>query len=722
MNGTEVGRDTLIGMPPWAIVLFYLLTAIAVGVFIWGIVRLLRKYRLGRREVRNTPSTGRLIRTAFRTLGNLTVLRDDLYAGIAHLLVFSGFVVLFIGTLIVLVDRDILRFVLPTWVFWKGDFYLGFSTFMDVFGVLLVIGMFMLGIRRMLFRKPQLRYDDSFRNEVSPRSLVVGDWVFIGLIFFIVVGGFALEGVRLVVERPEFEIWSPVGWWASDVLRNAGMGPGEASSLYPLFWWLHSGASLVFFAYVPWSKALHMILAYVTLAWEDESLITNLPPAHDGEGAGYEKLTDFTWPELLSLDACIRCGRCFVQCPSAQSGFPVSPRGVILELRSHAWNEYPNLISASRNGHNGNGHNGNGHSGAQEVTREAVDTALRSLAGDVIPQDALWSCISCTNCGAHCPVGINHVPLMVQLRRALVSEGHVDEQLQQTLINLQRSGNAMGQSDRMRAKWTKDLPFKITDARKEPVKYLWFVGDNASYDPRVQDSTVTTAKLFESAGLDFGILYEGERNSGNDVRRVGEEGLFEMLVEKNLRAFDRAEFEAIVTTDPHSYNTLKNEYPSFGADYPVYHYSEILLQLVREGKLKLTRQAGSRVTYHDPCYLARYNKLERAPRELLREAGVEVMELPRKQRDAWCCGAGGGRLWMEDIPSEGERPAEVRIREAAALPGVDTIVTACPKDIVMFSDAIKTAGLEGSFFVRDLAHYIMEAIEEPMLEHLEKEM
>jgi Fe-S oxidoreductase len=497
-----------------------------------------------------------------------------------------------------------------------------------------------------------------------------------------------------------------VGWWASDILHNAGVDSAEASSLYPFFWWLHSAASLIFFAYIPWSKAIHMLLAYVSLAWEDESLITNLPAPHDGEGGGYEKFTDFTWTELLSLDACIRCGRCHISCPSAQSGFPVSPRDVVLELRSLAWKHYPELVQHANNGHNGNGHSGNG----------------RTLAGDVIPKEALWSCISCTSCAAHCPVGVNHVPLIVQLRRALVNEGTVDEQLQQTLINLQRSGNAMGQSDRMRAKWTKTLSFPIKDARKEPVEYLWFVGDNASYDPRVQESTVLVARLFEMANLDFGILYEGERNSGNDVRRVGEEGLFEMLVEKNIRAFEKVDFKAIVTTDPHSYNTLKNEYPAFGASYPVYHYSEILLKLVLSGNLSLTRRIEERVTYHDPCYLARYNHIEDAPRALLKAAGLTLEELPRKQRDAWCCGAGGGRLWMEDIPATGERPAEVRISEAAAMPGVHTIVTSCPKDIVMFSDAIKTTGFEGTFFVRDLAHYVMEAATQPMLEHMEKEI
>lgn len=704
MNGAEIGRDTLIGMPPWAIVLFYALTVVALGIFAWGVVRLVRKYRMGRRAAVLRPGVSELIKTFFRTLGNVTVLRDDLYAGIAHLFVLSGFAVLFIGTLIVLVDRDILHFVLPSLVFWEGDFYLGFSTFMDVFGVILLVGLLMLAVRRLFFRLPQLDYRHSFREEASRRSMVAGDWAFLGLIFFIVIGGFALEAVRLVAARPEFEVWSPVGWWASDLLRSAGMDAGEASSWYPVFWWAHSAASLAFVAYVPWSKAVHMLIGYVSLAWKDESQNANLPAPPENESGGYAAPTDMTWLELLGLDACIRCGRCHVRCPSSEAGMPLSPRDVILELRDYSVSVLPALRSRV----NGDTFGGNGD-------------GKRKLAGDVIPEQTLWSCISCYNCGTHCPVGINHVPLLVQLRRALVSEGAVDEQLQQTLVNLQRCGNAMGQSDRMRAKWTKGLPFKIRDARKEEVEYLWFVGDNASYDPRMQEYTRTTAQIFSAAGLDFGILYDGERNAGNDVRRVGEEGLFEMLAEKNIRAFEKSSFRTIVTTDPHSYNTLKNEYPALGAEYPVIHYTELLASLIENGRLLPVRRVGGRVTYQDPCYLARYNDLEDAPRNLLEHAGVEIVEMKRRGRDAWCCGAGGGRLWMEDIPAKDERPAEQRIREAAALDGVDTIVTACPKDLVMFTDAIKNVGLEGKFFVRDIAHYVWEAIEQPIPEHLEKE-
>lgn len=237
------------------------------------------------------------------------------------------------------------------------------------------------------------------------------------------------------------------------------------------------------------------------------------------------------------------------------------------------------------------------------------------------------------------------------------------------------------------------------------MEYLWFVGDYASYDPRLQPVTRTTANVFQQAGVDFGILYEGERNSGNDVRRVGEEGLFEMLREKNMQAIGKVQFRRLVTTDPHSLHTLKNEYDSLNA----IHYTELLDELLQSGKLKPARQLGVTVTYHDPCYLGRYNGVYDAPRRVLAALGVTLAEMPRNRCQSYCCGAGGGRVWMEDTGEIKERPAESRVREAAAL-GVTTLVVACPKDLVMFQDAIKTAGLEGKLVAKDMMELVEEAL------------
>jgi len=334
------------------------------------------------------------------------------------------------------------------------------------------------------------------------------------------------------------------------------------------------------------------------------------------------------------------------------------------------------------------------------------------LAGDVIKQQTLWACTTCMACVEACPVGIEHVSTIVQLRRALVDDGSMEPTLQDALQNLATQGNSFGKSSRQRARWTKGLEFKIKDARKEPVRYLWFVGDYASFDERLAELSRTMATLLNEAGVDFGILYEDERNSGNDVRRVGEEGLYEMLVEQNMAAFNAASFEEIFTTDPHSLNTLRNEYPEFGLDKPVRHYTELLAALVEDGTLPVN-PLGRTVTYHDPCYLARYNRVTDAPRRLLAALGCTVKEMPRNRDNTFCCGAGGGRIWMDDSNLT-ERPSENRIREAVSV-GVDTFVVACPKDMTMYSDAAKTTGNEDSMAVVDMIQLVEAAVDRTRL-------
>ncbi len=303
-------------------------------------------------------------------------------------------------------------------------------------------------------------------------------------------------------------------------------------------------------------------------------------------------------------------------------------------------------------------HEQNGHNGASPKHQP--------VAGGVIKAETLWACTTCRACVEACPVGIEHVPIIVEMRRSLLDEGEMDPKLQEALTNLAKYGNSFGLSDRLRAKWTKSLPFKIKDARKEPVEYLWFVGDFASYDQRVQEVTRKVAKVFQQAGLDFGILYEGERNSGNDVRRVGEEGLFQMLAEQNIKSLGKATFKTIVTTDPHSLNALRNEYGQLGGNYEVIHYTEPL--------------------------------------------GLQVTEMGRCRENSFCCGAGGGRIWMSETNIQ-ERPSENRIREAVAVGNVDYFVVACPKDVTMYQDAVKTSGYEGQIVVKDIIELVHEVLE-----------
>ena len=453
----------------------------------------------------------------------------------------------------------------------------------------------------------------------------------------------------------------------------AGLGnlsTSTAETVYTAMWWIHIVAVLAFLAYLPYSKHLHLLASPFNVF--TASLATGgMPPPSEGAA----RLEQFTWRELFNGLSCAECGRCDRACPAFAAGQVLSPQDLIHDMKL--------MVLGAASG------DGNG--------------ALIDRVG----AEAVWSCTTCMACMERCPVFNEHIPLIVQMRRHLIGEGAVGTGVQDMLMGMTRYGNSFGQSPRNRPKWTRDLDFEIKDARREPVEYLWYVGDYASFDPRVQEVTRATARVFQRAGLDVGILYEAEQNAGNDVRRLGEEGLFEMLRDKNLAALGSSQFRAIVTTDPHTYHVLKQEY---GLDGQVKHYTEVLEELVSSGSLPVSPNGGGRVTYHDPCYLGRYGGVYEAPRRVLGGLGLDLVEMPRNRSSAYCCGAGGGRIWMEDAAGAGERPAESRVREAAGLQGVATMVVACPKDLVMFRDALKTTGLEGTLGVRDIVELVEDAM------------
>ena len=415
---------------------------------------------------------------------------------------------------------------------------------------------------------------------------------------------------------------------------------------------------------------------------------------------GLRRIEDLSWKQLLELDGCTKCGRCHEVCPARSSGLPLSPRDLVLDLREHADSAHGARLPFDPR------------------RARPLDGGPRDgrLAGGVIAAETLWSCTTCLACVEVCPVGIEHVPMIVGMRRALIDDGAVDKRLQDALAKISQHGNSFGAAARTRGKWTASLPFPVKDARKEPVEYLWFVGDYASFDKRVQAATRAAALVLQRAGVDYGILYDAERNSGNDVRRLGEEGLFELLRTDNTEALAGAQFHAILTTDPHSLNALRNEYPGLAERTPVLHLTEVFAQLLGERRLEVLRPVTRTVTYHDPCYLARYNRVIAEPRAVLGAVGASLIEMPRHGTRTHCCGAGGGAIWMDQKVKE--RPSENRIREALTLDGVSDFVVACPKDVTMFEAAVAATGATERLRVRDIAELVEEAtrpIEEAIL-------
>jgi Fe-S oxidoreductase len=443
-----------------------------------------------------------------------------------------------------------------------------------------------------------------------------------------------------------------------------------------------------------------MLTSFFSLALRDPLAgrrLRAIPPERAAEPAGYGALADFSPLHLLQLDACTKCGRCHEACPANATGRPLSPRDVILELREQA-------NGAMRS-------TGIGGVIGQLLDGKADGGGFTNvvIGDDGVRAETLWSCMQCNACVEICPVGIEQAPIINQLRRRLVEEGQLDPGLQSTLEVIHKSGNSFGENKRKRGRWTAELEFEVPDARKQPVDVLWFVGDYASFDPRSQRVTRALARLLHEARVDFGILDDGERNSGNDVRRAGEEGLFEMLAEGNIAALSECEFKRIVTSDPHSLNTLRNEYPELGGSWTVSHHTRLLLELIEAGRLDVAGRLSYRVTYHDPCHLGRMNDEYEAPREILEGLGCTLVEMPRNRDNSFCCGAGGGRIWIPDKPGV-ERPSENRIREAVGLDEVQYFVVACPKDVTMYEDAIKTSGNAERIELRELTELVEEAL------------
>ncbi len=615
------------GVPqPWGPVLVYTVVMLAALVMLYRFYRQASLWwKVGRSERRWDRPLLRSWRVVQYTVLQVKVLGQR-YPGIMHAGLAWAYFVFFLGTAFATINGHFFKFLV-------GSPYLAYKLVLDLFTIFFLIGAVMAGYRRFVVRPKRLTLEPRFTA-----SLI--------FIVFIVLNGLLIESFRLAIERPAWAIWSPVGWVLAQLWIVTGISEATLRVLHLTSYTVHFLTVGALFIIIPTSTLMHMFTGPLNAFFADpDREVGKLRPIQQnaaGEPVYADTLARLTWKQLMEGDTCTECGRCQDACPAFASGQKLSPKEMVVTIRDTLHKAGPGL-------------NGDGTAPA--------------LVGDGGIADAVvWSCTTCGACDEECPVLIDHVDTIVDMRRYLVSEGRVDNLLQDAFSNLTRYGNSFGQSERARAKWAMTLQPKIKDARKEPVEYLWFVGDYASYNPALVDITRVTAEVFQKAGIDFGILYEGERNAGNDARRAGEEGLFEYLVEKNTAALGKSDFKAIVTTDPHTYNTLKKEYPAeVLAGRPVLHYTELLDQLISQGKIKFANKLTGPVTYHDPCYLGRYNGVYAAPRRILAAMGCSLVEMPRHGAQAFCCSAGGGRIWMEEGEVQ-ERPSENRIREAAGQP------------------------------------------------------
>jgi len=643
----------ILGLPGYSYL--WLLTLVSFFVFGTRVARHVRVLARARSESRWDHIGQRVGLVVKNVLGQQRLL-DEPLIGAAHLIIFWAFVA-YATTFF----WNLLRGLIPALGIPYPDDVGWVAFVVQALGVLGVIALVVAAVRRYLF---------------TPKSLERSwDATFILLLIAVVlVSALAGAGFKALATGQSAQ---PIGGAVGALFASVGVTPSQALILSLWAWWVHMITVLGFLAYLPYSKHLHLLASPFGVFFA--SLEPNKMPA-PSEGAS--RLEEFTWRELFSGLACAECGRCDRVCPSFACGEPLSPKQLIHHIKE--------LVLAGAENPGGNG---------------------KKFLGDVVRPEDVWACTSCGSCMERCPVFNEHIPLVIEMRRKLVAEGEVDTRLQEAFTNLSRYGNSFGQSERKRAVWTQGLGFKPKDARKEPVQWLWYLGEYACYHPSLLEITRSLARTLHTANLDYGILYEAERNSGNDVRRAGEEGLFELLRQKNTATLQQAHFNNLFTTDPHVYNTFKNEYSDLNhGRHVISHYTELLATLLEQGQLQVKRKLPYRVTYHDPCYLGRYNGIYDPPRKVLKALGVDLKEMPRSRRQSFCCGAGGGRIWMEEIGEVESRPSESRVREAAGLDGVQYLVVACPKDYVMFQDALKTTGLEGKLFVKDIAELAAEAI------------
>jgi Fe-S oxidoreductase/nitrate reductase gamma subunit len=669
-------------------VVFYALAAITLGVFGWGIYRHIRRI-LGGQPVNFPPpvSAGRLGRALVTVLSNKTVLRGHTLGGGMHLLVMWGFIVLIIATTIVAVEYDLFHKIMGLeHLMMQGPFYLGFELVTDLFGALLLVGLVIAIARRYVLNRPQLK-----------RQTV--DWLLPVLLLVIVVTGFIVEGLRLAAKSNELGYtpeWSPVG---ALIAAMAG-GAGGSALLYghAILWWLHVLLALAAIALLPFvPKAMHLLGAGVNIYFEDLRPKGRLAKL-DVEGAfereenlGYEKLEHLTRKDLLDVVSCTECGRCEMNCPANISGKSLSPREVILGLRRQLNREQP-------------------------IYGEHAE-AGRILDAEISPE-AIDSCTTCMACVEICPALIDPLSKILELRR---NEAMIHDRFPDTyadvLMGMEKRGNPWNEHPTSRMDWAKGLDVPImADLAKEGkgVDYMFWVGCSASYDSRNMKIAQSMIKILQAAGVDFAVLGEEERCTGDPARRMGQEYLFSVQAESNIELLAEYNFRHILTICPHCYNTFAKDYPEFGGSYAVVHHTELIKELIDQKKISLTESIQATATFHDSCYLGRHNRIFDAPRSILKNIpGLRIVEMERNRELAMCCGGGGGLSWFEEETDK--RVNDRRVKQAASAVGEvgpnekGLIVTSCPFCLTMMEDGIAAA--DTTLMDKDIAELVVEAMQ-----------
>ncbi len=600
-----------------------------------------------------------------QVLGQARVLKKW-YPGIMHFLIFWGVLIQVLGTIVNIMQMKLfLPFALET--FPRDNWYIAYEVAMDAAGLFIIVGVLMAFFRRLFFK---------------PKALQTNwdDWFALGMFLLIALLGFTNEAMRFIAADPAWAGYSVIGNWLADIFRAGGMTVETAFNWHNTLVVIHTIVALLLVAAVPFTKLRHIFNGPLNILVRPSRPIGALQKIEDIENTeilGVNKMTEFTPQQLLSFDACLKCGRCQEACPANLSGMDYSPRDLVQML----------------------------HKGMNSALLTGEAQPDGDVLGPVVPENYSWQCTTCGACIVKCPVFINPVDEVIDLRRfQALTSGKLPKSISDLLRNFERQANPWGIPADEKMDWAKDLNVRELSEGDE-VDILYFVGCAAAFDQRNKKVARAFVKLLQKAGADFGVLGFDEMCCGETARRMGHEYMFQEFARQNIETFGKIKFNRIVTACPHCFNTLKNEYPQMGGDYKVMHYTELLAELNLPAPSANGNGVPGRVTYHDSCYLGRYNNLYREPRSLLDKSGVQRVEMARKLEDSLCCGGGGGGMWME---TDVDKRINHRRLQDALDAQADVVATACPYCMIMFEDAIKAKGLGEKMKTLDIAEVMME--------------